>query len=490
MSNIVLGLPKMLAPKPDAIVSEGCFTQLTRIQPNNVSVIQSPITTLTATPGTAGVRCDMPFSPSEVRFSVPTGMGKNVYLDCQRSRLNMRLKVAVTTASVGAANISSFLQSGAASWFDRMDTLNQNGVAIDSVNMMAIIEAHKNAFQYDSAERDSVWQYGFASEDDLNNSRNYIQGHVISNMTVTGGVLPISYTYYDYSIPLPNSLIGAGARNFCPVGALAKLDISLWTNAIAPIVIQWAAHTTSPAFQFTIDNMSLDLQYIYLDQKSAALLGSPRETYVHGITNRCATAPYTASAGQQSLLIGLRGRSIRSIATKFVESNLTTAGSCNGVFDSKAPLATALSLFLAGKSRFPNVPHNVVQAPTTVFDHALQAADGFVPDKMKYGGSWAAVTTYLATGATVTSANGYSNWFALAGSNTDPSSLSTFTFGENLQIASTSALNGFDASTSASHFLEMNLLAQPTYAGQAYFISAQDIIYVIDLESGAIESRV
>jgi hypothetical protein len=68
--------------------------------------------------------------------------------------------------------------------------------------------------------------------------------------------------------------------------------------------------------------------------------------------------------------------------------------------------------------------------------------------------------------------------------------LSQFTFGENLQIASTSALNGYDLSVSASNFLEMNLLAQPTYAGQAYFISAQDIIYVIDLETGAIESRV
>lgn len=492
MSNIVLGLPKGLAPKPDAAVSPDCYTQMIRIQPNNVQSVQSP-TTLLGAATTAFARCNIPFNTSEVRFSIPTGMGKHVYVDSQKSRLNFRVKYDVTVGSTTADTFSAFLQSGAHAWFDRMDTLNQNGVAIDSVNMMAIIECHKNTFAYDVAERDAMWQLGFRGESVGAQGLNSLQGHAISNLTVSAGVISAGFIYVDYSIPLPNSLIGAGARNFCPVGALAKLDLSIWTNAVAPVVVSGAGTATvNPTVQFTIDNMSIDLQYIYLDQKSAALLGAPRETYVHGITNRCATAPYTASAGQQSLLIGLRGRSIRSIATKFVEGNTTTAGSVNGVYDSKAPLATALSYFLAAKSRFPNVPHNVVQSPTTAFDHALQAVEGFTPDKMKFGGVAGSAATYLATSATVTSANGYSWWFASpgAGSTTAVGSLSQFTFGENLQIASTSALNGYDLSVSASNFLEMNLLPQLTYAGQAYFISAQDIIYVIDLESGAIESRV
>lgn len=492
MSNIVLGLPKGLAPKPDAAVSPDCYTQMVRVAPNNVQSVQSPATLLGAAT-TAIARCNVPFSTSEVRFSIPTGMGKHVYVDCLKSRLNFRVKYEATVASATNDTFIASLQSGAHAWWDRMDTLNQNGVAIDSVNMMAIIECHKATFQYDVAERDSMWNYGFRGEAAGSNGANILQGHAISSLSATAGTVPIGFIYVDYSIPLPNSLIGAGARNFCPVGALAKLDLSLWTNAVAPVVFTSnGTATVNPTVQFTIDNMSIDLQYIYLDQKSAALLGAPRETYVHGITNRCATAPYTASAGQQSLLVGLRGRSIRSIATKFIEGNTTTAGSLNGIFDSKAPLATSLSYFLAAKSRFPNVPHNVAQAPSTVFDHALQAADGFVPDKMRFGGVVGSATTYLATAAAITSANGYSSWFAApgAGSTTSISSLSQFTFGENLQIASTSALNGYDLSVSASNFLEMNLLAQPTYAGQAYFISAQDIIYVIDLETGAIESRV
>lgn len=484
MSNIVLGLPKGLAPKPDAAVSPDCYTQMIRVAPNNVSQVVSP-TTLLGAATTAIARCNLPFNTSEVRFSVPTGMGKHVYVDAHKSRLNFRVKYSATVGSTTNDTFTSFLQSGAHAWFDRMDTLNQNGVAIDSVNMMAIIECHKNTFQYDSAERDSVWQLGFRTEQPAAASYNYLQGHAIGAFTVAAGTIAAGDQYVDYSIPLPNSLIGDGARNFCPVGALAKLDLSLWTNAIAPVIFtSVGTATVNPTIQFTIDNMSIDLQYIYLDQKSAALLGAPRETYVHGITNRCATAPYTASSGQQSLLIGLRGRSIRSIATKFVSGTATTAGSVNGVYDSKAVLATSLSLFLAAKSRFPNVPHNVVQAPTTVFDHALQAADGFVPDKMKYGGSSQAACIY--TGALPA---GCSNWLTVAGSTTSAGSLAAFTFGENLQIASTSALNGYDLSVSASNFLEMNLAAAPD-AGQAYFISAQDIIYVIDLESGAIESRV
>ncbi len=491
MSNIVLGLPRGLAPKPDAAVSPDCYTQMIRIQPNNVPSVTSPETTVIPTVGTAGYRCNMPFSASEVRFSIPTGMGKHVYVDCQKSRLNFRVKYEVTVASVGADTINGYLQSGAHAWFDRMDTLNQNGVAIDSVNMMAIIECHKNVFQYDAAERDSLFHLGFRSEAPGNAATanfNYLQGHQIDKLSCAASTLSIGSNFFDYSIPLPNSLIGAGARNFCPIGALAKLDLSLWTNAVVPVIMGWGtATTTSPAVKFTIDNMSIDLQYIYLDQKSAALLGSPRETYVHGITNRCATAPFTAAAGQQSLLVGLRGRSIRSIATKFIESSATTTGSVNGVYDSKALLATSLSLFLAAKSRFPNAPHNVVQAPTTVFDHAIQAADGFVPDKMKFGGAVGGATTYSGTLPA-----GSSQWFSVtgAGSTTTFNTLSAFTFGENLQIASTSALNGYDLSVSASNFLEMNLAAAPGSAGQAYFISAQDIIYVIDLESGAIESRV
>jgi hypothetical protein len=145
-----------------------------------------------------------------------------------------------------------------------------------------------------------------------------------------------------------------------------------------------------------------------------------------------------------------------------------------------------MNLFLNGKDRFPNVPHNSVTAPTTIFEHALQAAEAFTLDKTKFGGTGLSFTDVFAG---TTGASQLSSW--CASSSTTINSLSAFTFAEDLRVTSSSViLDGQDLSQSASHFLELNIAAAPTNGVNVSFISAQDIIYIVDMEAGTLEARI
>jgi len=485
MASVVLGLPKKLQPQPEAALSPECMSQLTRVFPNNVASVSSPSSVMTIN----GTFNDLAQTVQEVRFSIPAGMGKNVFVDTSKSRLNFRVRYVVSSASVGSETTSSYLQSSAYSFWDRIQTLNQNGVAIDDVVGLGQIMCHKNNFEFDAAERDSMWHYGFRAEQDATAGNNYLQGHLIDAFS-SATTVAVGSQYYDYSVPLPSSLLGMGARNFCPIGALAALNISLWTGNLLPIVYSNTNTTTTGAtVNCVIDNISIDLQYIYLDQKSAGLLNLGREYYVHSITNRLSTGTIPASTtGQTSVLIGLRGRSVRSLAARFSEAVASAAGSANKAYDSKMIPATQLNFFLNGKDRVPNVVHNSVVAPSTVFEHALQAAEAFSPDKTKFGST---SNGFLRLFAGTTGASNLSRWAAAAGSTTAAGYLAAFCFAEDLRVASSSQiLDGRDLSTSASHYLEVSIPTGTTNACNVSFISANDIIYVIDLEAGTIESRV
>lgn len=485
MSGAVLGLPKKLLPEPSVVMSPDCTSQLTRVYPNNVASVTSPSTTMSFN----GTFNDLAQTVQEVRFSIPCGQGKGVFIDTSKSRFNFRVRYVVSAASTGGDTTSAFLQSSGLSFWDRIQTLNSNGVAIDDVVGLAQIMCHKNNYQFDSAERDSMWHYGFRGESGA--GYNYLQGHPIAALTTAAAVVATNAGQpYDYSVPLPSSFLGPDSRNFAPVGALAGLNISMWTGNLLPIVYTNTATTTAGAtVNVIIDNMSIDLQYIYLDAKSQSMLGMGKEFYVHSITNRLSTGTIAAATtGQTSVLMGLRGRSVRSLAARFSESNSTTAGCCNKSFDSKLIPATQMNFFLNGKTRAPNVVHNSVQAMTTVFEHSLQAAEAFTPDRTKYGGT---VSNYAVLAAGTTGAAGLSQWGTIGGSTTASSSLAAFAFAEDLRVASTSQiLDGQDLSTSASHYLELAIPTAPTYAINCSFISANDIIFIVDMESGNVESRV
>lgn len=494
MSSVVLALPKKLQSQPEGALSPECTSQMSRIFPNNVNNVANSAYTLSAT-AAAGAGSAITFPVQEIRFSVPAGMGKNVFIDTSKSRLNFRAKYTSTaTASTTARTFQTNLISSAYSWFDRIQTLNSNGQAIDDVVGLGQIMAHRNNYEFDTAERDSMWQYGFLGEpstDGTIKSVNNLQGHNIDNFCSSAAQLTAQTLNYDYSVPLPSSLLGLGARNFCPIGALTALGVSLWTPNVAPVVwsVDGAVNTTSATMQITLDNISIDLHYIYLDSKSASLLNLGKEYYIHSITNRLSTGVIASgTTGQVSTLIGLRGRSVRALSARFSESAQTIAGSVSGVYDSKLLPATQMNFFLGGKDRFPNVSHSSLTAPSTVFEHTLQAAEAFHPDKTKFGGTF---DNFCVSFAGTNDATGISYWTDVAGDATLPQNLCAFSLGEDLRVASSSViLDGYDMSQSASHFLELNVAKASTNGINVSFISAQDIIYVVDLTTGNIEARV
>lgn len=490
--SVVLGLPKKLLPSPEASLSEGCTAQWVKIQPNNVaSVTSNNFSSLTA----STISSQIPMVSQEVRFSIPCGQGKNVWLDTSKTSLSFRAKYTVSSASTTAGNSTAFLQGSAINFFDRLQVINSNGVPIDDVVGLSQIETHKQIWSFDAAERDSVaMSYGFAFEKASIDSSNVLQGHAIPAFESSSAVIAAGSNLFSYDMPLPSSFLGSGAKGFVPIGALQKLDCYLTTNATLPITISsGAGMTASATISVTLDNFAINAYYVTLDDKSAALLGNPRMHYVHGITNRASNATISSGVtGQISTLIGIRGQSVRSLATRFSTNAYTTAGSANGVYDSKMPLVSQMDYFLQGRDRVPPNPHSTQTAPATVFLHALQASEAFNSKDFKYGGTPAAFCTFVETGdAAPSAADGYDQNIVSAGSTTGAGSLAAFCFAEDLRKCSTSQiLDGYNMASSANNYLELNLLKKATNTVYATFIAAMDIIYLIDMETGAVEFRV
>ena len=486
--SVVLGLPKKLLPSPEASLSEGCTSQIVKIQPNNVASVVSGTTNLVA----SSYLNQMAFPSQEVRFSLPCSMGRNVWLDTSKSTLSFRVRYEVSTTSVGSTElISGGLVSNALSWFDRIQCINSNGTAVEDVVGLSQAENHKQIFAFDAAERDSIaLAYGYRFEGDTANSQNKTTGHLISSFLATGAGQISGSSYYSYEVPLPSSLLGPMCKSFIPIGSLSQLNCYLTTASIQPVVIQVGAGVSAGAVRCTLDNFSINCSYLTLDDRSAALLGSPKTFYAHGITNRVSSATLNSGiTGAVSVLCGIRGQSVRSLSARFSESNYTTAGAVNGIFDSKMPLGT-LNWFLQGSVRVPPNPASTGTAPASLFTQALQASEAFTERAMKYGAVSTGFTSYLATGAPPTAANGFDQNVVNAGSTTTMDSLRCFSFSCDLRKASTSTImDGINMSSSANNYLEMNITNAPTYNTYVTFISSQDVIYLIDMQTGNLDFR-
>lgn len=494
--SVVLGLPKKLLPSPEASLSEGCKSQFVKIQPNNVSSVISNGFSL----GASVTNSQMPMQSQEIRFSIPTGQGKNVWLDTSKTTLSFRARYQVSVAGTGSVISSASLISNCLSFFDRIQVLNSNGVAVEDVTGLGLAEHQKQSYSFVAAERDSLalmYGYKFESATGLaanNDSRNILQGHPIPAFTNgTAAALAAASNFFSYEVPLPSSFLGAGAKGFVPIGALQKLDCYLTTASTLPIIVTTDAGMTGAAtLVVTLDNFAINASYLTLDDRSSALLGSNKMHYVHGITQKVSNATINSGInGSISTLIGIRGQSVRALATRFSESAYTTAGSVNGVFDSKMPLASQLNYFLAGKDRVPPNPHSTNQAPATVFSRAVQASEAFTEKAMKFAGTPDAYCVFTATGTAPTSANGFDQYIISAGSSTSVATLSTFSFAEDLRKASTSAiLDGYNLSQSANNFLEINITNAPTNSLYVSFIASMDVIYMIDMELGTVDFRI
>ena len=497
--SIQLGLPKGILPTPEIAMSSGCVSQLVRVQPNNVNTIASSAQALSATQ--YGYQNNMVFPSQLVQFSIPCGQGKHVWIDSEKSSISFRVNYQITTASVATTGALGYLQDAASSWFNRIVHIGPNGTTIDDVVNLHISEHIDHLLNYNTPDRDAfAAQMGFLAEDKTNSSLNYTQGHKIDSLS---GTAPTALTncYYSYEFPLPSALLGKYAKGFFPAGAVNKLDIQMYTNSQVPVSYYagTATATTTGYATFTIDNISLNLWYLTLDNESARMLGSPKIHYLHGITARTANSTIpSGTSGYINTLIGLRGKSCRQLFTRFTDTAATvaavsTTGStsqASGVFDSKCPLASQLNYLLQGKDRYPQFPHNTQILPACILNRTLMASEKFDSWEQRSSFVPSQFFTYITVGTAPTAANGYDQNLVNAGSNCFVGNLATFLFGEELRKAHNSeVLDGYDLTVTANHFLEMNLLVAPSNTQSVFFTGKFDIIFEIDMDAGTVNYR-
>jgi hypothetical protein len=493
--SIQLGLPKGILPTPEIAMSAGCVSQLVRIQPNNVNSISSSAQAL-PTAATTYVN-NLVFPSQLVQFSIPCGQGKHVWVDSEKSSISFRVNYAVTTAGVATTAAKGFLQDAASSWFSRIVHIGPNGQTIDDVVNLHISELIDHQLNYNTTDRDNfAAQFGFLSEGGSSSTSynyNLTQGHSIDTMTGTAPTT-VSNCYYSYEFPLASALLGKYAKGFFPAGSVNKLDVQMYTNSQVPISYYSgsATSTTAPQMTFTIDNISLNLWYLTLDNESARMLGSPKIHYLHGITCRTANSTIpSGTSGYVNTLIGLRGKSCRQLFTRFTDTGSTsTSNQVNGVFDSKMPLVSQMNYLLQGKDRYPQFPHNTQILPSSVLNRTLMSSEKFVEWEQRSSFIPSQFFNYITNGGSITAANGYDQNLVNAGSGCVINNLATFLFGEDLRKAHNSeVLDGYDLTVTANHFLETNLLVAPSNTQSVFFTGKFDIIFEIDMEAGTVNYR-
>ena len=487
MSGIVLGLPSGLLPSPETASSDGVSGVWIKVQPNNVSSVAISGTNLQQS--TTGVLSQIPFTSQQINFTLPGGR-RGMWIDTSRSFLSFRVKYQVTTAGASTSTTTTaFLNAGAMSWFDRSTTYNSEGVVLDDMTNLGQIYHHDSLFNHDIAMRDSVALTQGYKFEGSSTGLNDVQGHSIPAFTVSAAnSISTGSNLYSYSVPLFNPVCGVNNKSgFFPLGHLPKLDLQLTTAAIAPVSISSTVALTAGAVAYTIDNISINLWAIYLDAPSMQLLGSPREHYVHSKAYRVAVGQIPAgTSGQQSYLIGARGRSVRSIATRVSDSVISTAGSASGIYDSKLPLVSSINYLFNGRDRVPPNPINLSINPSEAFLRTLFAHEEYNPQEGRSSVTPNAFCRYWATGS-APSAGTQDQQIIDAGSSSATGNLASFCFAEDLRKFSNSKImDGQNLSQSAAHFLELNISNAPTNAQNLSFITCLDQVISVDMETGMV----
>lgn len=340
-----IGFPKELQNDIDMSVPANVSSYAVKVVPSNVSQVQSSTQTLTASS-----TIQLNGTSSNVILDIPAGQGKGKFIDPRFSTLNFRVNYEVVNTPSAAVITSAQLRSSGYAHWDRCYIQSQNGVVLDDINLVGLVEDTLLQLEVDVAQRDALAaMYGFQFERVVDgNSLNVNQGHKING--IDGATLAAaSSSYYSYSMPLISSLIGKGARKMFQIGATSKLQLVLQTANILPITFVTGTATTAATVRVTIDNISLNLQYVDIGEEGVKMLGKTGTQYYDGVTYRVSSATLPSTSGSVSLLSGLRGSSVRSLFMRCTEaSTLSAAGCINYIYDSKMPQATAAAWNLNG----------------------------------------------------------------------------------------------------------------------------------------------
>lgn len=483
-----VGFPKELKNEIDYSLPANVTSTSVKVVPSNTA----SVVTTQALSSTAAGFYQLQGSSTNIIFDIPAGQGKGIFIDPRFTTLNFRAKYEVSTAGVQVAMLASNLRSCAAAHFDREYIQSQSGVVLDDVNLFGIVQDQLNALEIDVAQRDALaMMYGFSYQDAVTGSLNDVNGHAISNWTgvaAGAGSPALGASYYSYSMPLLNSLIGKGASKFFQIGATNKLQLVLQTAAILPITIQLGAPgggSAAPTLKVTLDNFSINCQYIDIGLEGVKMLDKTGLQYYNGITYRASTSTLPSSAqGAVSLLTGLRGSSVRSIITRCTEASVLTATGCvNYMYDSKMPTATSIQYNVNGLTVPPN-PVDLLHAPATAYSFLEEANSTFNTYEFKSGLAPDRYCIAVAGGALDADVD---SRISIANSST--ANLCQFAFGYNMEKVSKAGILDGANLNSGNTFLNMVLAKQNTNQLTFIFIAKMDIIYILDTATGELSVR-
>jgi hypothetical protein len=503
--SVALGLPAGFKPSPEIAMSAGVQSQLVRVQPNNISSITSGTQTVSYT-ATNGYVNNLTFPSQLIQFSIPAGAGAHTWIDTEKTTLSFRVTYSVKTAGAGNdSTCTAYLQGGASSFINRIVTIGPDGATLDDVVNQNLATHCRQLMEHNISDRDVfAASQGFLA--DIGAAQNLVQGHVIqafsgAQQNSAGSIITATNDQaYSYEIPFENSLLGCWSKGFMPIGLVNKLDVQLYTVSQLPITFYAGATTitTSPQVAVVIDNIALNLFYLTLDSESVRMLGSLKTHYVHGVTARVASSIIPAStSGYTNTLIGLRGKSCRTLWTRFsdlgtvagVTNANATAAAVNGVYDSKLPLCSQMNYLLQGKDRVPMFPHNTQILPASVFSRMMFSSEKFKQWEQRSSFVPVQYFKYIDYASTAPSQTGGYDFNVInAGYTSSSNNLCTFIFGEDLRKAhSSQVLDGYDLTVTANHFLELNFLSAPLNSQTAWFIGRFDIIY--EISEGVVHMR-
>lgn len=485
--SIVRGLPEELRMNAVSL-PESVSSYSVKVVPQNVSSISSNSASVAASAG-ADTIVEIGVPAQQVIFDIPTVASPNTWVDTAKSTLSMRVKYSITQGGTAfAANaLDAHLRGCAWNFFNRIFHTSATGTIIDDVPLTNLANQHHLQYSYDSAEVDSTaLAWGFDFQDASTNSLNTNTGHAIAGFSSTS----TNDCYYSYEFPLPSSVLGKFCKGMFPIGKVSKLTLTLQTDTVAPITTRIVTATSSATatISFVIDNIALNFQYVDLGEEGSRLLGGGSSAVVHGITHRVSQSTLASTTGAVSVLMGLRGSSVRSIATRVVDGGVTMAASANGIYDSKALLANSINYYLGGKERIPPNPLNNVTQPASVFMRSLHAAESFAERQFKYNGTPREFLIRTASGTAPSAATHQADQRLIdAGSLTNPNYLASWCFAMPLQkVSKSKILDGYNFNGSNQYF-EANLQIASSNSLALYFIGELDIIYVI--ENGDIMTR-
>jgi hypothetical protein len=481
-----IGFPKELMNEIDYTLPSSMSAYSVKVVPSNLSQVQSATQTLTASS-----TLQLNGTSSNVIFDIPAGQSKDVFIDPRFSTLSFRVNYEIVNTPSSAIVSSAQLRGGAMSHFSRTYTQSQSGVILDDINSLEVIHDMLVQSEIDVSSRDVLaCMYGFEYErpgTDASGNVSYNQGHKINGINNTTLAAATS-RYYSYCMPLVNSLIGKGASKMFQIGATSKLQVVLQSNPIIPVTFVTSTVSTAATFRITIDNISLNLQYVQLGGEAMKLLNKTGLQYYNGITYRSSTSTIPAStSGTISLLTGLRGSSVRALFARFTEaSTLSTTGCINYNLDSKAPAATSIAWNINGVL-VPSNPTDIVHNPAQIFAQTQQAIGSFNNYEFKSGLVPSRYFVYLPTGGTFpTDAD---EVFTASSNASSVVNQCQFLYGYSLEkVSKGGILDGLNLN-SGSTFLNMVWACNNNVAVTAYFISKLDIIYILDTNSGEVSVR-